>query len=39
MKGIENMRLYNRFGQINAPRSNDKVEINAGDYIIRWRQP
>jgi len=37
MKGIENMRLYNRFGQINAPKSNDKVEINAGDYTIRYR--
>jgi len=29
------MRLYNRFWQINAPKSNDKVEINAGDYTIR----
>jgi len=34
MKGIENMRLYTHFGQINAPKSNDKVEINAGDYTI-----
>jgi len=31
---IENMRLYNHFGQINAPKSNDKVEINAGNYTI-----
>lgn len=31
------VRLSTHFGQINAPKSNDKVEINAGDYIIRCR--
>ncbi len=35
--GIENMRLSTHFGQINAPKSNDKVEINAGNYTIRYR--
>jgi hypothetical protein len=35
MTGIENMRLSTHFGQINAPKSNDKVEINAGNYTIR----
>ncbi len=35
---IENMRLYNHFGQINAPKSNDKVEINAGNYTICYYQ-
>ncbi len=32
------VRLSARFGQINAPKSNDKVEINAGDYTIRCMQ-
>jgi hypothetical protein len=28
MKGIENMRLPKQFGQINAAKSNYKVNIN-----------
>ena len=32
------VRLSTQIGQINAPKSNDKVEINAGDYIRRCYQ-
>lgn len=35
MIGIENMRLSSHFRHINAPKTNNKVEINAGNYIIR----
>ena len=34
MTGKQNMRISTRFWQINAPKINDKVEINAGNYIL-----
>ena len=38
MKIKTEVRLSTHFRHINAPKLNDKVEINAGNYIIRWQQ-